>query len=160
VGPGCICIEPRSQHSNWVPVRIEYAVCMLSSRLRLLVAVFAVLAAVALAETAHAQNVSQAAVLAASGLGEGTIPLGVAAGVNYETVSLQLRSSDRLALFIDGLLEARSKTGELYGFERLRALFAASPTAAQASEAALAFGQDDDITVLTLTRTTAEAQHA
>jgi hypothetical protein len=31
-------------------------------------------------------------------------------------------------------------------------LFASRPTAQQASEAAVAFGQDDDITVLTLTR--------
>ena len=82
----------------------------------------------------------------------GAFPLGVAPYVNYETVSLQLNPADRLALYTDGLLEARSTTGELYGFDRLRTLFAADPTADQATEAAVAFGQDDDITVLTLTR--------
>ena len=37
-------------------------------------------------------------------------------------------------------------------FDRLHTLFASRPTAQQASEAAIQFGQDDDITVLTLTR--------
>jgi hypothetical protein len=34
----------------------------------------------------------------------------------------------------------------------MNTLFAGRPTAQEASEAAVAFGQDDDITVLTLTR--------
>jgi hypothetical protein len=42
--------------------------------------------------------------------------------------------------------------GELYGFKRLKSLFATKPNAQQAVDAAVAFGQDDDITVLTLTR--------
>jgi len=63
-----------------------------------------------------------------------------------------LGTDDRLSLYTDGLLEARNPTGELYGFERLKILFAAAPTASEATEAAVAFGQDDDITVLTLTR--------
>ncbi|MGC2547541.1 MAG: hypothetical protein WA426_16965, partial [Silvibacterium sp.] len=49
-------------------------------------------------------------------------------------------------------VEARSATGELYGFDRLQTLFATRPSAHQASEVAIAFGQEDDITVLTLTR--------
>jgi hypothetical protein len=40
----------------------------------------------------------------------------------------------------------------LYGFERLGVLFASRPSAAQAAEAAVNFGQDDDITVLTVKR--------
>ena len=82
----------------------------------------------------------------------GAFPLGLASGVRYETVQFVLRASDRLALFTDGLLEARSKAGELYGFARLQQLFTGQPTAAEASQAAVAFGQDDDITVLTLAR--------
>jgi len=50
------------------------------------------------------------------------------------------------------LLEARNSSGELFSFERVDALFATRPNAAEASEAAVSFGQDDDITVLTLTR--------
>jgi serine phosphatase RsbU (regulator of sigma subunit) len=62
---------------------------------------------------------------------------------------------DHLSLYTDGLLEARNTIGELFGFERLQALLASRPTALQAVEAAVAFGQDDDITVLTLTRLSA-----
>ncbi|HVZ84612.1 MAG TPA: hypothetical protein VG893_13145, partial [Terracidiphilus sp.] len=50
------------------------------------------------------------------------------------------------------LLEARSPAGEIYSFERLESLFASHPSASQATEAAVSFGQNDDITVLTLTR--------
>jgi hypothetical protein len=82
----------------------------------------------------------------------GTLPLGVAPSVSYEERTIALVQGDRLALYTDGLLEARNQTGELYGFERLKALFATAPTAAEATDAAVAFGQDDDITVLTLTR--------
>jgi serine phosphatase RsbU (regulator of sigma subunit) len=57
----------------------------------------------------------------------------------------------------DGLLEARNHTGELYSFDRLKTLFATHPTAEQA---AVNFGQDDDITVLTLTRDEAASESA
>ena len=45
--------------------------------------------------------------------------------------------------------------GELYGFERLGILFGNQASAEQASAEAVAFGQDDDVTVLTLTCTLA-----
>jgi len=60
----------------------------------------------------------------------------------------------------DGLLEARSQTGELCSFDRLKTLFATHPTAEQAAQAAVNFGQDDDITVLTLTRDEAASESA
>ena len=82
----------------------------------------------------------------------GAFPLGIANSVAYDTIHFQVRSSDRLALFTDGLLEARSASGELYGYERLQTLFAAKRTATQATRAAVEFGQEDDITVLILTR--------
>ena len=63
-----------------------------------------------------------------------------------------LGPADRLALYTDGLLEARNASGELFSFHRLKTLFAANPSAAQATDAAVDFGQEDDITVLTLTR--------
>jgi hypothetical protein len=82
----------------------------------------------------------------------GALPLGLMASTTYKESAIHLSAGDHLALYTDGLLEARSASGELYGFDRLRALFAAQPDAAKATEAAVAFGQDDDITVLTLTR--------
>jgi serine phosphatase RsbU (regulator of sigma subunit) len=65
---------------------------------------------------------------------------------------VQFNPGDRCALYTDGLLEARTPSGEIFSFERLQTLFASGADAAQASEAAVAFGQDDDITVVTLTR--------
>jgi hypothetical protein len=82
----------------------------------------------------------------------GALPLGLDLGSRYETTKAQLAVGDRLTLYTDGLLEARNSAGELYGFDRLRALFSVAPDAKQATDAAVAFGQDDDITVLTLTR--------
>jgi phosphoserine phosphatase RsbU/P len=83
---------------------------------------------------------------------DGSLPLGLLPSATYEEVSILLHPGDQLSLYTDGLLEARSATGELYGFDRLHTLFASRPSAQQASDAAVAFGQDDDITVLTLTR--------
>jgi hypothetical protein len=82
----------------------------------------------------------------------GAFPLGLSSMATYDEVCIQLDAPDHLALYTDGLLEARSSSGELYSFERLSVLLASRPTAEQATEAAVAFGQDDDITVLTLTR--------
>jgi len=82
----------------------------------------------------------------------GALPLGLGPSVVFEEVRVQLRELDQLALYTDGLLEARSQSGELYSFDRLKTLFSGRPTADQAAQAAVNFGQDDDITVLTLTR--------
>lgn len=82
----------------------------------------------------------------------GALPLGLAPAAGYEEAALQLRPGDCLALYTDGLLEARGASGELFGFIRLQELFALKPTAAEAAETAVQFGQDDDITVLTLLR--------
>ena len=51
-------------------------------------------------------------------------------------------------LLSDGVPEARSQAGELYGFERLSSL--TRIPAQEIAEAAQRFGQEDDITVLTL----------
>ena len=85
----------------------------------------------------------------------GALPLGISAGIVYQESRIEIQEGDRLALYTDGLLEARNSAGELYGFDRLHALFSGRPDAAQAAESAVLFGQDDDITVLTLTRTAA-----
>jgi hypothetical protein len=82
----------------------------------------------------------------------GTLPLGLLSAATYEESTLRLKAGDHLALYTDGLLEARSSSGELFSFDRLAALFATRPTAEQATHAAVAFGQEDDITILILTR--------
>ena len=87
----------------------------------------------------------------------GTLPLGVLPKAAFEESRFQMSERDQLALYTDGLLEARSQNGDLYSFARLKTLFASRPTAEQAAEAAVNFGQDDDITVLTLTRVAVNA---
>ena len=80
------------------------------------------------------------------------LPLGLDPGTSYDVRSIHLNVDDRLTLYTDGLLEARNAAGEIFSFDRLERLIATRPDAAQAIEAAVAFGQEDDITVLTLTR--------
>ncbi|MGB6975664.1 MAG: PP2C family protein-serine/threonine phosphatase [Terracidiphilus sp.] len=82
----------------------------------------------------------------------GALPLGIAHEIDYEETHYHLEVGDRFSLYTDGLLEAKNQAGELYSFARLEQLFAGHPSAAQATQAAVNFGQDDDITVLTLTR--------
>jgi hypothetical protein len=82
----------------------------------------------------------------------GALPLGVSLSATYLQTEFTVRPGDHFALYTDGLLEARSQSGELYGFDRLEGLFATQTNAAEATAAAVNFGQDDDITVLTLTR--------
>jgi serine phosphatase RsbU (regulator of sigma subunit) len=55
-------------------------------------------------------------------------------------------------LMSDGVVEARNTRGELYGFDRLNRLMQGRPTAEHVANAAVDFGQEDDITVLTVTR--------
>ena len=80
------------------------------------------------------------------------LPLGLVASASYDKVTIQLEVGDRLTLYTDGLLEARNPSGEIFSFERLQQLIATKPDAKQASDAAVTFGQEDDITVLTITR--------
>lgn len=76
------------------------------------------------------------------------LPLGVEASAAYAETSLQLAPGDKLTFLSDGVVEARNAVGELFGFERTRQL--SSRAAQQIAEAAVQFGQQDDITVLTL----------
>ncbi len=80
------------------------------------------------------------------------LPLGLDPDALYERTAFRVAVGDRLTFYTDGLLEARNAEGEIFSFERVRALMATMPDAKEATEAAVAFGQDDDITVLTLTR--------
>jgi serine phosphatase RsbU (regulator of sigma subunit) len=76
------------------------------------------------------------------------LPLGLVEDQIYELVQGHLAVGERLVLLSDGVPEARAQDGELYGFERLSSLTLMS--AHDIAEAAQTFGQEDDITVLTL----------
>lgn len=85
------------------------------------------------------------------------LPLGLAEE-SYPETTFHLDKDQMLTLVTDGILEARNKTGELFGFERLAEI--AKGTAAYIVERAQEFGQGDDITVLTITRLAAERKPA
>jgi hypothetical protein len=78
------------------------------------------------------------------------LPLGLAAGAEYAETTLQLIPGDTLTLLSDGVVEAMNSQGQLYGFERTRAISAHS--AQDIAAAAQHWGQEDDITVLTVAR--------
>lgn len=79
---------------------------------------------------------------------ESGLPLGIAIAADYVETSIRLAPSDRLTILSDGVVEAQSTGGELFGFDRTRQISTQSAEAIAA--AAQQFGQEDDITVLTL----------
>jgi len=78
-------------------------------------------------------------------------PLGVVSDGRYENVSFTMAAGDRLTLYTMDCLRPAMPPESFFGFDRVRNLIATSPDADAASDAAVAFGQDDDITVLTVT---------
>lgn len=81
---------------------------------------------------------------------ENGLPLGLAANATYSESIFQLEPAQQLTLLTDGVVEAREKSGALFGFDRTAAI--SRDSAEKVAQAAQAFGQDDDITVLTLAR--------
>jgi hypothetical protein len=89
---------------------------------------------------------------------ESGLPLGIVAAAEYAEMRLKLAPGETLTLMSDGVVEARNAAGELFGFARTRAI--SGDSAEKIAQAAQAFGQEDDITVVTLTLLRAEAAHA
>jgi serine phosphatase RsbU (regulator of sigma subunit) len=81
---------------------------------------------------------------------ESGLPLGIAAGVEYAETGFRLEPGDTLTLLSDGVVEAMNGAREMFGFERTRAI--SGEPARSIAEAAEKFGQEDDITVLTVER--------
>lgn len=78
------------------------------------------------------------------------LPLGLAADATYAEAVSALAPGSQMTLVTDGVVEARDKDGELMGFEQTAAI--STKSADQIAEEAQAFGQDDDITVVTVTQ--------
>jgi serine phosphatase RsbU (regulator of sigma subunit) len=76
----------------------------------------------------------------------GSLPLGIMADVEYDVETVRLEAADHLTFVTDGVLEARNAAGELLGFARLAEISTLPPEAL--AQAAIAHGQDDDITVV------------
>jgi hypothetical protein len=88
----------------------------------------------------------------------GALPLGVMTGAKYETIEFFVAPGSRVTFYSDGVIEAQNQRGELFGFERAQAI--STQPAAAIVDAATQFGQEDDITVVTITRDAAVANAA
>jgi serine phosphatase RsbU (regulator of sigma subunit) len=67
-----------------------------------------------------------------------------------------MQEGEVLTLYTDGIVEARNAKGELYGFARAQELVASGANPEAIAADACAFGQEDDITVLSISRLAAE----
>jgi hypothetical protein len=83
----------------------------------------------------------------------GALPLGVINDAEFTVTHFQLQENDRLVLASDGIVEAMDEQGRLFGFERVQELLQSPLTAAEVANAAQVFGQQDDISVIAVTRT-------
>jgi hypothetical protein len=77
---------------------------------------------------------------------ENGLPLGLSAHATYSQAEIQAGAP--VTFLSDGVVEARNLRGELLGFDRMAAL--TTKPAADIAEAAQRWGQEDDITVLTV----------
>lgn len=83
---------------------------------------------------------------------EGALPLGMIEAPDFSQMRFRLAENDHLILLSDGIVEATDAKGNLFGFERIKELLCRATSAAELATAAQNFGQDDDITVLSLVR--------
>jgi hypothetical protein len=79
---------------------------------------------------------------------DGSLPLGIASGAEWPTRQFALQPGDRLTFMTDGVVEATNAAKQLFGFERTREI--SSQHAAAIVERARNFGQEDDITVVSV----------
>ena len=78
---------------------------------------------------------------------EAGLPLGIAPGVEYAEFVIQ---GERFTFVSDGVVEAENANRELFGFDRTREI--STKSAQEIADAAKTWGQNDDITVVTVRR--------
>ena len=83
---------------------------------------------------------------------EGALPLGMIPDADFSVLHFHLAPNDNLVLISDGILEATNPSGELYGFDRVQQHLRNNLSPSALADAAQTFGQDDDISLISLTR--------
>jgi sigma-B regulation protein RsbU (phosphoserine phosphatase) len=78
----------------------------------------------------------------------GGLPLGITTNAEFAASQLTLCIGETFTFVSDGVVEARDPQGELFGFERTAAI--STQAAEEIARTAQQFGQEDDITVLTV----------
>jgi hypothetical protein len=86
------------------------------------------------------------------------LPLGIVPAMTYEQATFQLQQGERLIFLSDGVVEATNDRGELFGFERTQQV--SNEPARYIAQTAKRFGQNDDITVISLYMVSRETKHA
>ncbi|MGA8042342.1 MAG: PP2C family protein-serine/threonine phosphatase [Terracidiphilus sp.] len=86
---------------------------------------------------------------------EGALPLGMLEDAEPSLLHFQIKQGDQLILMSDGVAEATDANGQLFGFERIHQLLRTATSAAHIAQSAQQFGQEDDISVIAVTRTAA-----
>jgi serine phosphatase RsbU (regulator of sigma subunit) len=84
---------------------------------------------------------------------EGTLPLGVIEDTEFSVTRFNLKDGDKLLFMSDGIVEATDARGHLFGFDRVLELVRSAASPADLAGAAQSFGQRDDISVISVTRT-------
>jgi serine phosphatase RsbU (regulator of sigma subunit) len=86
---------------------------------------------------------------------EGALPLGMTSATNFSSMRFTLSAGDRLVVISDGIVEATDADHQLFGFERAQQLLNTAASAADLATTAQSWGQQDDISVISVTRTPA-----
>jgi hypothetical protein len=84
---------------------------------------------------------------------EGALPLGVIEDAEFSLTRFKLKDGDKLLFMSDGIAEATDAHGHLFGFDRVLELVRSAASPADLAGAAQSFGQRDDISVISVTRT-------
>jgi len=83
----------------------------------------------------------------------GSLPLGLVESASYSQTCLEMGAGDRVVLLTDGIPEARNQQGMLLGFPKVESLLRGGANARTVAETAQHFGQNDDLTVISIART-------
>ena len=83
---------------------------------------------------------------------EGSLPLGILDQLDCSHQVFRMAENDCLLVLSDGVAEATDVRGNLFGFDRVLELARTHPSAAQIADTAQSFGQEDDISVISITR--------
>jgi serine phosphatase RsbU (regulator of sigma subunit) len=86
------------------------------------------------------------------------LPLGVIPGMTYEQAAFHLEQGMRIIFLSDGVVEATNSHGELFGFERTQQV--SNEPARYIAQTAKRFGQNDDITVISVYLASKDARHS
>lgn len=83
---------------------------------------------------------------------EGSLPLGLLEKFDCTVFEFRMYPADRLLVLSDGVPEATNHQGSLFGFDRVLDIVRTQPCVSEIADSAQTFGQEDDISVISVTR--------